>query len=32
VALKDESDTGAPIAAIERSDDLRARLPGQSDS
>ncbi len=30
VALKDESDTGAPIAAIERSDDLRARLPGQS--
>jgi ethanolamine ammonia-lyase small subunit len=32
VALKDESDAGAPIAAIERSDDLRARLPGQSDS
>jgi ethanolamine ammonia-lyase small subunit len=32
VALKDESDTGAPIAAIERSDELRARLPGQSDA
>jgi ethanolamine ammonia-lyase small subunit len=30
VALKDESDVGAAVAAIERRDDAPTRLPGQS--